>query len=60
MTPDKNFRMKKSTKRILALSSFKDAHDRGYFKRMMIVAQLEEEAAKKAALKAKVRDSDSE
>ena len=55
MIPDKNFRMRKSTKTLLALSKFKDAHERGAFKRAMIDAQLREEAAHKAALKS--RDS---
>lgn len=53
MTPDKNFKMKSSTKTALALHKFKDAHERGSFKRMMIEAQLQEEAAKRAALKSK-------
>ena len=53
MTPDKNFRMWASTKVALALGSYKDAHERGHFKRMMISAQLSEEAARRAALKSK-------
>lgn len=53
MTPDKNFKMWASTKTALALGKFKDAHDRGEFKRMMIQAQLGYEAAKRAALKSK-------
>jgi hypothetical protein len=53
MIPDKNFRMKKSTKTLLALGKFKDAHERGAFKRSMIDAQLREEAAHRAALKSK-------
>lgn len=53
MTPDKNFRMKASTKVALASGRFKDAHERGAFKRMMIEAQLQEEAARRAALKSK-------
>lgn len=53
MTPDKNFRMWDSTKTALALGTFRDAHDRNQFKRMMINAQLCEEAARRAALKAK-------
>jgi hypothetical protein len=56
MTPDKNFRMSAATKTALALGRFKDEHDRGAFKRMMIDAQLHEEAARRAALKSK--DSD--
>jgi hypothetical protein len=53
LTPDKNFRMKPAFKTMLALTKFKDAHDRGAFKRAMIDAQLCEEAAKRAALKSK-------
>ena len=59
MTPDKNFRMLRSTKTALALGSFKDAHERGAFKRMMISAQLHEEAARRAALKSKEHESGS-
>ncbi len=50
---DKNFRLKRSTKIAMALGNFKDAHERGAFKRAMIDAQLAEEAAKRAALKSK-------
>jgi hypothetical protein len=57
MTPDKNFRMKASTKRMLALSKFKNSDDRAQFKRMMIQAQLSEEAARRAALKSKADKS---
>lgn len=53
MTPDKNFKMKPSTKALLVLHKFKDAHERGAFKRMMIEAQLQEEAARRAAMKSK-------
>lgn len=53
MIPDKNFKMKSSTKTALALHKFKDVHARGEFKRMMIEAQLQEEAARRAALKSK-------
>lgn len=53
MTPDKNFRMKPETKSMLGLGSFKDAHDRGAWKRAMIDAQLCEESARRAALKSK-------
>jgi hypothetical protein len=53
MIPDKNFKMKASTKTAMALGNFKDAHERGHFKRMMIEAQLQEEAARRAALKSK-------
>lgn len=57
MTPDKNFKMKSSTKAVLALHKFKNAHERGEFKRMMIEAQLQEEAARRAALKSKDNES---
>jgi len=53
MIPDKNFKMKASTKTAMALGKFKDSHERGAFKRMMIEAQLQEEAARRAALKSK-------
>ena len=50
MTPDKNFRMKKSIKTMLAtLGGLNEP--RNQFKRAMIEAQLCEEAAKRAALK---------
>lgn len=58
MTPDKTFKMKSSTKAMLALGKFKDAHARGQFKRMMIDAQLTEDAARRASLKAKERSRD--
>ena len=45
--------MKALTKTMLALTKFKDAHERGAFKRAMIDAQLSEEAARRAALKSK-------
>jgi hypothetical protein len=53
MKADKNFRLKASTKAMLALGKFKDAHDRGQWKRAMIQAQLAEEAAHRAPLKKK-------
>lgn len=56
MTPDKNFRLRKSTKTVLALGGFRDAHDRGAYKRMMIDAQLQEEAARREALRSKERE----
>jgi hypothetical protein len=39
---NKNFRLKKSTKRILALHSFTDADQRAAFRRSMIEAQVAE------------------
>ena len=53
MTPDKTFRMKPQIKTMLTLTKFKDAHERGAWKRGMIDSQLCEEAAKRAALKSK-------
>lgn len=59
MIPDKNFKLKRSTKVAMALGAFKDAHARGEFKRAMIQAQLAEEAAHRAALKSKDDKSNS-
>jgi hypothetical protein len=53
LTPDKNFRMNSLIKKMLGLTKFKDAHERGAFTRAMIDAQLSEEAARRAALKSK-------
>ena len=52
MTPDKNFRLKKATKALIALSGG-TVNSRSEFKHAMIDAQLCEEAAKRAALKSK-------
>lgn len=52
MTPDKNFKMKSSFKHQIALMKG-NAHEKGQFKRMMIDAQLHEEAARRASLKSK-------
>jgi hypothetical protein len=54
MASDKNFKMKQSTKIMMALTSAKK-HDRHYFKKFMIDAQLAEEAARRAALRSKDR-----
>lgn len=43
--PTSNYRMSSHTKAVLALGKFRDAHDRGHWKRAMIDAELE--AAKK-------------
>jgi hypothetical protein len=52
MTPDKNFRMKSTTKTMIAtMAGTKE--QKAHFKKMMIEAQLQEEAAKRAALKSK-------
>jgi hypothetical protein len=41
MKPDKNFRLSKPTKTMLALGHFRDAQDRNTFKRAMIQAELQ-------------------
>ncbi len=56
MTPDKNFRLTKRTKTVLALGKYRDSHDRGSFRRMMIDAQLHEESARREALRSKERE----
>jgi len=56
MKPTSTFKMRAQTKRFLALSKFKDAHDRGAFKRMMIDAQLAAEAAARAKLDKSQKD----
>lgn len=61
MRPDKTFKMWNSTKTALALGTFKNARERGEFKRAMIDSQLSFEAAKRAALKSKAdKDSSAE
>jgi hypothetical protein len=52
MTPDKNFRMSKSTKCEMALMKG-TTEDRFNFKKAMIDAQLCEHAAKRASLKSR-------
>ena len=49
---DKNFRLKRSTKVQMALMKG-STEDRNHYKKMMIDAQLAEEAARRAALKSK-------
>ena len=62
MIPDKNFRMKKSVKTMLALmSNGKENKEsikeyKAGWKHMFIDAQLSEDAARKAALKSKDHD----
>ena len=53
MKADKNFRLSKTSKRMLALMPFKDEHERGSFKRLMIEAELAQARAKHANAKAK-------
>lgn len=40
MKPTANYKMSKPTKTMLALTKFKDAHQRGAWKRAMIDAEL--------------------
>jgi len=53
MKSDKNFRLAKTTKTMMALLPFRDQEDRNGFKRGMVQAQLAAEAAAKASLKSK-------
>lgn len=53
MISDKNFKLKKSTKRMVALMKGASTADRNQFKRMMIDAQVSEESARRQALKSK-------
>jgi hypothetical protein len=55
MTPDKNFKMKKPYKTMIALTKG-SKESRNQLKRMLIDAQLHEEAARKAALKSKEKE----
>jgi hypothetical protein len=50
MKADKNFRMAKTTKTLMALLPFKNQEDRNSFKRAMIDAQLAAEAAARKPL----------
>lgn len=56
MKPTSSFKMSKQTKRFLALLPFKDAHERGAFKRSSIQAQLAAEASSKMKLDKSQRD----
>lgn len=56
MKPTSNFRLSKSFKNLLGNGKFKDAHDRGQFKRMLISAQLAAEHAKHAKLDKSARE----
>ena len=53
MISDKNFKLSKTAKRMLALMRFKDKHDRGSFKRLMIEAEVTYARAKHANAKSK-------
>lgn len=59
MTPDKNFKMWKSTKTAIALMGGSN-ENRSQYKRMMIDAQLTEEAARRASLKSKDKSKSNE
>ena len=52
MTPDKNFRLAKPAKIMLAMSRAKK-EDRHYIKHALIDAQLHEEAARRQSLRSK-------
>ena len=53
----KDFKMSKSTKRMLALMPYKDQQARSQFKRMMIEAQVAEERSKREAQRSKPKDN---
>ena len=53
MKTDKNFKLSKTTKRMLALGKFKTTEDRNNFKRLMIQAEYSEVLAKLAKYKEK-------
>lgn len=50
------FKINKQTKRYMALGKFKDEHDRGHFKRMMIEAQVAAEQAKHMKIDKSLKD----
>jgi hypothetical protein len=56
MKPTSNFRLSKSFKNLLGNGKFKDAHERGHFKRMLIDAQLSAEQASRAKLDKSARE----
>jgi hypothetical protein len=56
MKTTSSFRMSKSFKNLLGNGKFKDAHDRGQFKRMLIAAQVAAEQAKHAKLDKSARE----
>lgn len=58
MKADKNFRLAKTTKTMMALLPFRNQEDRNGFKRGMIQAQLAAEAAAKMSLKGKKDNSE--
>lgn len=52
----KDFKMKKQTKKLLALGHFTSEENRAHFKRMMIDAQVTEERIQRNNAKAKEKD----
>lgn len=56
LKPDKNFRMNKQVKRMLALGGFKSSQERNSWKKCMISSQLHEEHAKRTTLKREKED----
>lgn len=59
INPDSNFKLSKSAKTKLALMC-KTAENRSEYKHMLIQAELAEAAARKAALKSKIKDATSQ
>jgi hypothetical protein len=55
MSPDKNFRLNKTAKRMIALMGG-SAESRNQYKRMCIEAQVTLEAAHRQSLKSKTKD----
>ena len=56
MKTTSTFRLSKSFKNLLGNGRYKDAHDRGQFKRMLIDAQVAAEQAKHAKLDKSARE----
>ena len=58
MKANKDFRMNKETKRLLALGKYRSNDERAAFRRAMIDAQLTSEKAKRDAQRGKVKDGE--
>lgn len=56
MKANKDFRMKSTTKTLLALGKFKNEEDRAGFRRAMVQAQLAEEKASRDNQRGKQKD----
>lgn len=56
MKPTKDFKMKSTTKTILALGKFKNEQDRASFRRAMVDAQLAEEKASRDNQRGRQKD----